>query len=109
MRPRFNFSSVILGSKLVLAGGIGNNFKLAKDYQEIELDQTKIRKRIPNSKPTNGGKSKENLSKSRLQSVERLPQSNLWSIKTLNDKQDWLNLLILNNFILKVLRCRWSV
>ena len=32
MRPRFNFCSVILGSKLIIAGGIGKDFKLAKDY-----------------------------------------------------------------------------
>jgi hypothetical protein len=37
-RPRFNFSSTILGSKLILAGGIGHEYRILKDYQEVELD-----------------------------------------------------------------------
>ncbi len=42
MKPRFNFTSVLIGSKFIIAGGIGSGFKLIKDYQEIELDQSKI-------------------------------------------------------------------
>ncbi|CDW72708.1 kelch motif family protein [Stylonychia lemnae] len=38
------------GSKLIIAGGIGKDFKLLKDYQEIELDQSKIKKRFPTVK-----------------------------------------------------------
>ena len=31
-KPRFHFASTILGSKLILAGGIGYDYKLLKDY-----------------------------------------------------------------------------
>ena len=43
-KQRFNFGSCILGSKLILAGGIGHDYKLLKDFQEIELDQKKVKK-----------------------------------------------------------------
>lgn len=36
---------------MILAGGLGYDYKLLKDYQEIELDQRKVnRKFIANSK-----------------------------------------------------------
>lgn len=35
VRPRFNFASVILGSRLILAGGIGHDYKMIKDFQEV--------------------------------------------------------------------------
>lgn len=44
LKQRFNFASVILGSKLIVAGGIGHDFKMLKDYQEIELDQKKVKR-----------------------------------------------------------------
>ena len=40
MIPRCNFCSVLLGSKVIIAGGIGKGFRLLKDFQEIELDQS---------------------------------------------------------------------
>ena len=46
VEPRFNFASVILGSKLIIAGGIGYDYKLLKDYQEFEMDQTIIKKKF---------------------------------------------------------------
>lgn len=44
LKQRFNFASCILGSKLILAGGIGHDYKLLKDYQEVELDQKRVKK-----------------------------------------------------------------
>mmetsp|Transcript_18289 Transcript_18289/g.17408 ORF Transcript_18289/g.17408 Transcript_18289/m.17408 type:complete len:169 (+) Transcript_18289:431-937(+) len=40
--PRFNHCSMILGSRLLIVGGIGEGFKITKDIQEIEIDQQKI-------------------------------------------------------------------
>eukprot|EP00347_Sterkiella_histriomuscorum_P003273 403364919 len=89
VKPRFNFCSVILGSTLIIAGGIGKDFKLLKDYQEIELDQSKIKKRSQNYVQINknnnsrliGGLrnnkegSESNLSKSKMQKYEDLLKS----------------------------------
>jgi hypothetical protein len=43
-KQRFNFASCILGSKLIVAGGIGHDYKFMKDYQEVELDQRRVKK-----------------------------------------------------------------
>ena len=41
----------MIGTKLIMAGGLGYDYKLLKDFQEIELDQRKVkRKFIANSK-----------------------------------------------------------
>ena len=51
VKPRFNFASAMIGTKLIMAGGLGYDYKLLKDFQEIELDQRKVkRKFIANSK-----------------------------------------------------------
>jgi len=44
LKPRFNFASIILGTKLIIAGGIGHDFKFVQDYQEVELDQNLVQK-----------------------------------------------------------------
>jgi hypothetical protein len=38
LKPRFNFASAIIGTKLIIAGGLGHDFRFLHDYQEIELD-----------------------------------------------------------------------
>ena len=48
IKPRFNFASTILGSKLIIAGGLGHDFRFLQDYQEIELDQAKVKKKFTN-------------------------------------------------------------
>jgi len=45
-KVRFNHSSCVLGSKLVLFGGIGDGYKILKDYEEVELDQAKVGKQV---------------------------------------------------------------
>ena len=48
IKPRFNFASTILGSKLIIAGGLGHDFRFLQDYQEIELNQSKVKKKFSN-------------------------------------------------------------
>ncbi len=37
-RPRFNSASTMIGTRLLLVGGIGSRYKISKDLEEIELD-----------------------------------------------------------------------
>lgn len=46
IKPRFNFASAIIGTKLIMAGGLGHDFRFLQDYQEIELDQTKVKRKF---------------------------------------------------------------
>ena len=45
-KQRFNFASVMLGSKLIVAGGIGYEFKMLKDYQEVEFNQRRVKRQF---------------------------------------------------------------
>jgi len=64
-KQRFNFSSCIIGSKLIVAGGIGYEFRMIKDYQEVELNQKKVKRQF--------------VRKSKMDYIRNQSQSNLAS------------------------------
>jgi len=50
LRPRFNHCSGFIGSSLIIAGGIGEGFKLIKDFQTLQLDQAKVKSKLKGKK-----------------------------------------------------------